>query len=149
MAPQKVVPLRLETYLAVLKNSVGTRMFRTFHAEVNGKKKDIMRKGDLSCAFFVSFVCAGLGLIKQVHGTVGGTVEDLKKSGWKKTRVAKPGCVVVWAAKVDERGELHRHIGFYIGSDRAISNDSKKGFPRTHAYNIRPIEALYANPKMR
>lgn len=149
MTSPEVIPLKMETYLAVVKNSVGTHMFHNFYALVDGKYKDIMRRGDLSCAFFVSFVLAGLSLIKSVHGTVNGTIEDMKSSGWRRTKTLRPGCVVVWKAKVDERGESHKHIGFYVGGNKAISNDSRRGTPRVHPYRIREVEALYWNSKLK
>jgi hypothetical protein len=146
-----VVPLKLETYLTIVKNSVGSNTFRTFYAKVGGKKEDIMRDGDLSCAFFVSFLLTGLGLIERVHGTVGGTVADMEKSGWKKTKAPKPGAVIVWDAKVDENGESHKHIGFYLGGDEAVSNNSKLRTPQLHNLNPlgRKILAYYSKPGLK
>jgi hypothetical protein len=149
MTSPKVIPLKLETYLAVIKNSVDTCMFRNFYALVNGKRADIMRRGDLSCAFFVSFVLTGFSLINEVHGTVDGTVRDLESSGWKRIRMPRHGCVIVWKPAVDEKGESHKHIGFYIGKGKAISNDYKKGVPRLHPYHSRKVAALYWNPVLK
>ncbi len=148
MTPPKVTPLKLETYLAVIKNSVGTRMFRTYYALVDGKRKDIMRQGELSCAFFVSFILSGFSLIEGMHGTVEGTVKDLKASGWRHTKTIRIGCVIVWEPIKGDRGEVHRHIGFYVGNGKAISNDYKKGMPRLHPYKTRKITGLYWNSKL-
>lgn len=138
-----------ESYLATITNAVGTGMFRTFYASISGRKQDVMRNGDLSCAFFVSFVLAGFSLIKSMHGTVDGTVADMKSSGWKRIKTPQTGCVIVWGPRVDERGESHKHIGFYIGNDKAVSNDSKKKSPRLHSCNSRKIDALYWHTKLR
>ncbi len=149
MTSRKVVQLKLDTYIAALKNGVGSRMFRNFYATVDGKQKDIMRNGDLSCAFYASFVLAGFSMIKTVHGTVGGTVADLRSSGWERVRSPRPGCVVVWGPKTDEKGESHRHIGFYIGGGKAVSNSSKKRSPTLHSYKNRKVTELYWNPRLR
>jgi hypothetical protein len=148
MKKSQVIPLQKESYLAVIRNSVGTHMFRTFYAFVDEKKQDIIGRGDLSCAFFVSFVLAGFSLIKSMHGTVDGTVRDMESSGWKYIKTPKPGCIIVWEPRVDKQGELHKHIGFYIGEEKAISNDSKKGSPRVHSYNFRKVSKLYWNSKL-
>ena len=80
---QKVILLIFETYLAVVRNSVRSKLFQNFYAKVNGKKTDIMRNGELSCAFYVSSVLALPKFIKEVHTTVDSTVKDLKESVWK------------------------------------------------------------------
>lgn len=139
----KVVPLRKETYLQVIKNSVGTNMFRNCYAEVNGEKRDITDDGDLSCAFFVSSILTVFRLIKEVHAAVSGTVKDLEDSGWQKTAEPKPGDVVVWAEQTDEKGESHGHIGFCIGENQAVSNNSQARTPTIHNLDYRPVVACY------
>jgi len=126
-----VVPLAGETYLAVIENSVGTRMFRNFYARANGKKTDIMEDGYLSCAFYVSAVLKIFGLAKEVHGTVNGTVKDMEKRDWVKVRKPRRGDVVVWEPVTDAHG-ANKHIGFAASESRAISNLAKKGVPREH-----------------
>jgi hypothetical protein len=91
----KVTPLVLETYLAVIKNSVGSKMFRNFYAEVNGKPTDIMKNGDVSCAFFASSILVLFKLIKETHGTVDSTINDLKESGWLEIKKPKAGSVLI------------------------------------------------------
>lgn len=145
-APTKI--LQKESYLAMIQNSVGTNMFRTLYALVDGKKQDILRQGDLSCAYFVSSILLRFSLITSVHATVDGTERDLKLSGWKHIKAPKVGCIIVWEAAVGARGELHKHIGFYIGKGNAISNDSKKGSPSVHAYTFRKVKELYWNTKL-
>lgn len=149
MKAQKVVILQKESYLAMIHNSVGTNLFRNLYALVNGKRADIMRNGDLSCAYFVSFVLKGFSLIKSVHGTVDGTIKDLKSSGWKRIKTPKQGCVVVWESLIDKSGESHKHIGFYIGDGNAVSNNSQKGSPQIHSYNQRKVSELYWNATLK
>jgi len=149
---RKVEPLIFDTYLAVIKNSIGADIFRNFYAKVNGKRTDIMKNGELSCAFFVSSILALAKLIKGLHTTVDSTVKDLKASGWKVTKQPKIGSVIVWE-KIDfGNGDFHKHIGFYIGNNKAISTSSKLRSPVRHHWtfnNKRKIEMIFWNLKLK
>lgn len=125
-----------ETYLAMIENSIDSSMFKTFYAQVNGKKSDIMRNGNLSCALYVSAVLKLFDLIKKVHGTVKGTVHDMEKHGWKKVKLPQKGDVIVWEAMQDEQRETHTHIGFALGNAKAISNSSKSRVPKKHHFTF-------------
>ncbi|MEK7520218.1 MAG: hypothetical protein AAB581_03200 [Patescibacteria group bacterium] len=134
----------------MLKNSARTRMFRHSYAQVNGKRTDILENGSLSCAFFVSTVLAMFRLIDRMHSTVDGAVKDLEESGWKKIRRPMVGSVLVWESKTDEDGP-HRHMGFYIGKDQAVSNSTQRGYPVIHHWTYgkkrglprRKVESIY------
>jgi hypothetical protein len=142
---KKIISLLKDSYLAVIKNSVGSKLFRNFYAQVNGKKKDILRNGELSCAFFVSSILKIFDLISKTHFTVKNVVEDLKKSGWKEIKKPKIGSVIVWERKKFSK-EVHRHIGFYVKKNIAISNSSKKKTPIFHHFTFnkkRKIEAIF------
>ncbi len=147
----KPIPILYDTYLAVIKNSVGTKMFRNFYAYIDGQKKDIVNGGELACGFFVSSVLHNFKLISEPHLTVSGTEKDLQASDWQEidTNNLKEGCVLIWGAE-DFDGETHKHIGFYIGNNLAISTDSKQGVVAEHAYNFkgeRAIEKAYWSGK--
>ena len=142
-----VVILVKESYLARIHGAAGTRMFRTLYALVDGEKKDILNQGDKSCSLFVSSVLLSFALVKAVHVTVRGTVTDMESFGWARIRNPRAGCVVVWNA-VNERGEEHEHIGFYIGSGTAVSNSSKKGVPHVHSYRAHTVKSLYWTSKL-
>lgn len=138
--------------MATIKNSVGSKMFRNLWAKVNGQKKDITKNGRLSCALFASSVLYLFKLVKDIHATVDGTIRDLKDSGWKEARTPKAGCVLVWAEKDFKDGSRHRHIGFYLGNNLAVSNNSKKGYPTRHPsskYDGRKIELIFCHPKLK
>lgn len=144
-----VIPLVQETYLTAISHSVGVNMFRTLWAEVDGVKQDITRDGELSCAFFVSSVLKIFDCVKSVHGTVAGTVRDLEQSGWQVVAEPVPGAVLVWEPQVDEKGEVHAHIGFYLGDQQAVSNSSKERTPQRHHYTYnssRKVVAIYVRP---
>ncbi len=149
--------------MAVIKNSVGSKMFRNSYAKVNGKKTDILDDGELSCAFFVSSILAIFPLFELLkyppHATVEGTVKDLERSGWRKIPAAKEpqiGSIIVWEKKNFGKNDFHKHIGFYIGGKNAISNSLKKRTPIIHHWTygekngrpVRKIEAVYWNKKL-
>lgn len=147
----KITPLIFDTYLAMIKNSVGAELFRNFYAKVNGKKTDIMRNGELSCAFYVSSVLALSKFIKEVHGTIDSTVKNLQESGWKKVSKPKIGSVLVWEKMDFGNGNAHKHIGFFIGGNEAISNSYKLGFPVEHSWDFnakRKIDIILWNQKV-
>lgn len=120
-------------------------MFRNFWVFDDGKEKDAMRNGELSCAFYVSSVLTLSGLIEKIHGTVASTTEDMEKSGWHKIKKPRIGSVLIWE-KQTFGDKDHAHIGFYIGRNRAISNSADRGFPIRHDWQFngsRKIEAIY------
>lgn len=145
---EKIILLTHDTYVALIQNSLGSKIFRNSYAKINGKKTDIMRNGELSCAFYVSSILALFKLVKEVHGTVEGTIKDLKKSGWKIIRKPKIGSVIVWKEIDFGKDDIHKHIGFYIGNNQAISNNSKLGYPSKHHWtfkNKRKVEEILWN----
>lgn len=149
---QKVILLIPETYIAVIKNSVGSNLFRSLYAKVNGKRTDILRNGELSCAFYVSSILLLFKFIKEGHATVDSTIRDLKKSGWKKIKKIKIGSIIIWG-KIDfGNKDSHKHIGFFIGGNKAVSNISELGYPGEHHYTFgrkRKIEFILWNDKLK
>ena len=147
---QKVQPLLRESYLAVIKNSVGTKMFRNFYIRTDGNKEDITRRGELSCAYFVSSVLIMFGLIEKIHLTVDELIKEMKNCGWKRIKNPRKGSVLVWEAK-KFGDEQHKHIGFFIGNTKAISNNYKKRAPTIHHWTFkrkRKVEAIFWHKKL-
>ena len=141
--PLDVKVILKESYIKAIMNSVGSNLFRNLFASVNGKKKDILEDGALSCAAYVSSILYLFKLIADTHATVKGTVADLVKSGWTKTKKPREGAVLVWEAKEFGNSGAHKHIGFYIGKNKAISNSFKKYHPISHhwTFGIHPIKS--------
>ena len=149
---KQIKPLIFDTYLAVVKNSINSNLFRNFYAIIDGEKKDIMRNGELSCAFYVSSILTLFKFIKEAHVTVDSTVEDLKESGWNVVEEPEIGSILIYE-KVDfGNNDIHKHIGFFVGNDEAISNNFKLGFPVNHSWNFngtRKVNLILWNPKIR
>ena len=115
--------LYFETYLQLLRNSVGTEMFRNFYIRTaDGHERDALSDGSDSCAFYVSSVLTIFRKLSCAHGTVKSTVEDLVHSGWKPadSSTTQAGDVIVWET-MELAGGQYKHIGFSIGDDRAVS----------------------------
>jgi hypothetical protein len=157
--PQKtsVPPAVFETYIAMIKNSVGSKIFRNAFFIINGKKMDVLRDGDLSCAVYVSSILRLVDLIPEAHATVKGTVKAMERAGWRPIKKPKIGSIIVWGPKTFKKiNEAHSHIGFYIGNEKAISNSSKKRSPSIHHWTygakqgkpIRKIETIYWHEKL-
>lgn len=145
----QVKRLLFTTYLAVIKNSQGSQSWKNFYALVDGQQKEIMAKGDLSCAFFVSSILKIFSLVKDIHGTVEGTIKDLEQSGFHKVRKPQAGDILIWESS--EKFDNHTHIGFYIGQFQAVSNSSSQGSPQRHHWTYkgkRKITAIYRQDKL-
>lgn len=144
-------PLVRESYLAAIRNAIGSRMFRNYYVEIDGKTTDIAKDGELSCAIFASAVLTLSGLIKGPHATVTSTVRDLKESGWLPVSEPQTGAVLVWKPSDLGGSEPHGHIGFYMGDDRAISNSTTQGVPVGHHWTYegsREIAEILWNPAL-
>lgn len=135
----------------MIRNSVDARIFRNAYFKIKGKKIDILRSGDLSCAFFVSTILVIFKLISEIHTTVLGVEKDIEKFGWYKIKKPKIGSVLIWQSKIGESGEPHRHIGFYMGDKQAVSNSDKNMSPQIHNWQFdkkRSIEAVYWHKRL-
>lgn len=120
--------MKKRNLLLSVKNSIGSQVWRSY-LDKNGV--DILKDGDLSCAYYFSSILLMHGLIDRVHYRVDGTLQALEKAGWVEISKVREGCLVVWDA-VHENGEHHMHVGFYIGDGQAISNRSSLGMPGEH-----------------
>ena len=149
---KKVQLLFFDTYLAVIKNSIDSHLFRNLYAKVNGKKIDITKNGELSCAFYVSSILLLFRFIKEGHATVDSTVKDLKQFGWKEIKKPKMGSIIVWEKKDFGKSSAHKHIGFFIGNNKAVSNSDKLGYPALHRITFevnRKVELILWNSKLK
>ncbi len=119
--------LKKDTYIAFIKGSISSRSYQKNFAKIGDRKVNIVENGRLSCAFFVSSVLKVFGFIKNLHTTVEGTIKDMRKSGWYEIKRPKIGAVILW-----EKNNGNKHLGFYIGKQKAVSNSKLKQVPRMH-----------------
>ena len=143
---EKPIRLYFKSYLKIIKNAIGSKMFRNFYAKTSTKGEfDAFNDGEYSCAFFVSTILVIFKKISGFHGLVSHTVEDMEKSGWQKVDEHRPGDVVVWEP-IDFGNGPVPHIGFAIGNDQAVSTSWKQKCVIEHGINFngnRKIEAIY------
>ncbi len=127
-----------------------------------GQVEDSLEDGRNSCAVMVSHILYSFNSlleflgkkrwIKFIHLTVDSTEKDMIEHGWYEVRDLRSGAILVWEKKDGRNGEPHNHIGFFVGGEEAISNDSRgTGFPRKHHYTYdgtRKIEKILWHPAL-
>jgi hypothetical protein len=153
---KKIKPILKDSYLAFIKNSAGAKSWRSLYASVGGRKEDILKGGEFSCAYFASSILLIFGLTKNVHATISGTIKDMKASGWREIEKPKPGAVLLWEKQKQGKGEPHFHLGFAINKNQAISNRWEHKCPIIHhiTYGIknkkpvRKIEKIFWHTKL-
>lgn len=126
---------RFRTYLALIRNAVGSRLFRNVYATwPDGRHEDLLRDGELSCAVFVSSILTLAGKLSRPHATVASTVKAMKAAGWVTVPVVErqEGDVLVWEAVIYANGEAHQHIGFSLGNGRVVSTSMNEKAPIEH-----------------
>jgi hypothetical protein len=147
------------SYMAMIKNSVGSNLFRNRFFKINDVSIDVLDDGDLSCAMYVSSILLSLQLIKEPHTTVIGTIADIEEMGWYKITEPKEGALILWGFKKLDDGTQgkHNHVGFYIDAETAISNSSPDRHIVRHHLTYghldsgeprRDILAYYWHPKL-
>lgn len=138
------LPLR-KNYLAIIENSKGAKIFRDCFGK-NRKIKNLTEKGVLSCAFFVSSILYLCGLIPKAHLSVKEAVKDIERFGWFEIARPRKGSVLLWEEK-----NGHYHLGFYLGRQKAISNNFQKKTIRIHHFTYhgkRKIEKIFWHKKL-
>lgn len=147
--------LHADTYLAMIEGSVGSHAYRHAWGLLDGRKTDLTKNGSSSCAFFASAILLRFSLLEEPHLRVQGTVADLRRSGWLETRTPRVGDVLIWEPIIEEDGEAHYHIGFYVGEGEAISNLTSKGVPGRHhwtfgetpeGFAVRQVVNIFTHP---
>lgn len=147
------------SYLKTIENSVGSPLFRNLYFRINNEMVDALDDGDLSCAVFVTSILYLCGLIKGRHTTVKSTLKDMQEFGWYEMKEPRKGALVLWDYMRNEDGTrgTHQHVGFYIDSETAVSNDSTTRVVARHHLTFgtlsngnarRSILAYYWNDKL-
>lgn len=146
--------LKKKNYLTMIENSTKgpSYLFRNLYAEIDGKEVDIAQNGLNACAIMASHILFHFKFIDDLRATVDSLERDLRASGWYVITDLKEGAVIIWEPQPGHDGQMHRHVGFYVGNKMAVSNDSKgTGFPWKHHYTYdktRKIEKIYWHPAL-
>lgn len=150
-----VKPSDFKTYLSMINGSVDANTWRHGYSVVDGVETDIMKNGELSCAYFVSSILKIFSLVDNYHATVGATVGDMERNNWEKVEKPEAGDVLLWAPRSSDP-DNNEHLGFYIGDEKVItnnyvgSNSEAGGRPEIvhwlyegHPDGARPLLAIY------
>jgi hypothetical protein len=148
-----------KNYLTMIENAAAgeNAMFRNYYISVDGVEKDALQNGELSCAAFASAVLYLHNSLLEflhkphwlafTHANVSSTAKDMLQHGWVETTELKSGAVLVW-----EKQDGHEHIGFYVGNDQAVSNNSQNpGQPCMHHYtynDTRKVQQILWHPEL-
>ena len=122
-------------------------MFRSFYARTDKGMEDLLNDGELSCAYFVSSILKLFDWIDKPHLTIDSTETELMKNGWKKIPIdkIKEGSIIIWE-EINIGGKYNRHIGFYIGNNKAVSASYKLKRVVSHDLTFggkRKVESVY------
>ena len=137
----------------MIRNSIGSKIFRNLFADIDGVEIDVVGNGDKSCALFVSSVLYINKMIGDIHATVLSTTKDLQANGWTEINTPREGAILEWESLIFDDGSSHSHLGFYIGNEQAISNGSNisDGVPIEHHFtynNTRKIIRIWWHDKL-
>ncbi|MFH1668091.1 MAG: NlpC/P60 family protein [Candidatus Komeilibacteria bacterium] len=125
---QKIMIInKKKTYFAFIENSVNTEMFKDVYISSGKATINVTKGGELACAVYLSSLLFLFKMIKKTHATVKATIADMKESNWRSVNKPKKGDVLIWDYK-----DGHRHLGFYIDENTAISNSTRKKRVWTH-----------------
>lgn len=127
-----------QTYLAMIRNSIGSLLWRNlFITKADEKQIDILQDGNISCAYYVSSILKQFGYCGAIFTNVLSLEKHLIEYGRIRKEVFREDIIIPWSViireekKWSEKEDIygnsiksHYHIGFYIGSGRAISNMS-------------------------
>ena len=111
----------------------GSDLFRHVYVrDKTGREFDALNDGELSCALVVSGLLALHSLIDRPHSTVVTTLTKMAEAGWQPTDAPHPGDIAHWPA--DSGG--HRHLGFYIDTEKYLSNSMTVHHPVIHGQTL-------------
>ena len=118
--------LKKETYIKMIENSVGIRLFNSIIAEVDGTQKDILNDGEFSCSCFVSGILLLNTLISKTRATVNNLEKDLlENTNFNEVSESdlRPGDIIFWELVTYQDGSSNRHVGFAISKTEAVSTN--------------------------
>jgi hypothetical protein len=136
----KFTVLPNETYLKTITNSIGSRLFNSKIVQYpDGRIADILNNGELSCAFFVSGILKLYDLVPRTRSTVSNFAADLEQNE-KFVEITEtdlqPGDIIFWGEYLFKDGEPHKHVGFYVGENQAVSTNYSKGEVVKHNHKV-------------
>jgi hypothetical protein len=144
MSDKKMIKLKKETYLKMIKNAPGTKIFNSLIVMDKETKviMDILENGTYSGAYFVSSILYLLNMIKAPHETVTTLKTQMIEAGF--TEVGEEdyesGDVLIYEEMIFDDGTKSDQAGFYIGQELAVSTSYHEKMVIEHHYTFGVIE---------
>jgi len=118
--------LRKETFLKMVENSVGCKLFNSLIMKKDGAVVDILGDGDVSCATFTSSILFLNRFLPEQKSTVPGLEKVISESDLFEEIPASDylpikGDIVFWEKIRGNDGADHRHVGFVLNESEAVS----------------------------
>lgn len=128
MADTNIIPLPRQTFLKMLENSVGTKLFNSLFVlfKDTNTTKDVLNDGEFSCAFFVSGILVLGGYLQRPNATVASLYKQCQTQNW--TTVAdqkdiEAGDIIFWEKTKFADGSENEHVGFAVSQEEAVSTN--------------------------
>ncbi|MEY3784276.1 MAG: hypothetical protein RLZZ230_598 [Candidatus Parcubacteria bacterium] len=140
--------LKYDTYLSIINNSVGSRLFNSFivRSRETGDTEDILKDGEYACAFFVSSVLTLVQAIDKPTTTESGLERKLTEDNrWFEVTLeeVEAGDVVFYEDTTLMDGSTETHVGFALDDNQAVSISDKLRLVTKHDLRLMPIKKLY------
>lgn len=140
--------LKYDTYISIIKNSVGSRLFNSFMVRIKdtGAIEDILKDGEYSCAFFVSSVLTLLHAIDKPCTTVSSLERKIEEDNhWFEVTAdeIEPGDVIFYEDTTFTDGSTDGHVGFVQDEQNVVSNNFQLRQITRHNLHLRPIKKIY------
>lgn len=140
--------LKYDTYLNIIKNSVGSRLFNSFivRSKETGRVEDILKDGEYSAAFFISSILTLMHVIEKPCTTVSSLERHINEDDrWFSVTLeeVEAGDVIFYEDMLLPDGSTTGHVGFAIDENEAISTDYKLRLVNKHTLKNRPIIKIY------
>jgi len=123
--------MRKETFLKMVENSEGCKLFNSLMMKKGGEVFDILGDGDVSCATFTSNILYLNEFLSKRTTTVLGLEkilsEEVKSESSRFVEITiadfipEKGDVVFWESIMGDDGAAHRHVGFVLNENEAVS----------------------------
>ncbi|MCA9356668.1 hypothetical protein H6784_03160 [Candidatus Nomurabacteria bacterium] len=148
MSDSNIEILRKESFLIIIENSIGSKMFNSMFVRLkdSGAVTDILNDGEFSCAFYVSSVLMLLRVIEKPRATVLKLKEVIvNDSNWQTVEVdtIEPGDVIFYVKTKFKDGTSNAHVGLALSKGEVVSTDHRVKKVAKHPVDYRPIEAVF------
>ncbi len=151
MSDQNLIKDLKKTYLSMIRNSLDSRMFNSVWVKRKdtGESIDVLKDGDLSCAFFVSSILTLFNMLDKPCTTIKKVFEKISKDKrWSKKSYIEPGDIILWEKVKFKDGteNKHKHIGFALNKKTAVSTNYLEKKIAKHSIDFdgkRKIEGIW------